>query len=326
MRLKQNTKVEFDALTHSYWLGGEKELVGVTTLMKHQGLAPDYSGISEKVLNHAAARGTAIHRTLEDYDNGCCVIQPVTVDDNEGGEVNFDTSAELAAYRELGLEVIASEYLVSDNKVVASSIDKVLATDEEDTVDLADIKTTSELHTVPLEWQLSIYAYLFELQNKGKKVRCLYGVHVRDGKAKMVSVRRIAADTIKSLIKCEGRGERFDAEDAKPELSLVMPENDIEQLIADEGRIAELETALKAAQEQIRVRKDMIYSYMLSNNINELRCPGGFYKLTRPTLRTNFDSRKLKEDNPEIYVGYVSQSEVKGRVTFRPDKMITDLI
>lgn len=324
MRLKRNTKVEFDALTHSYWLDGVKELVGVTTLMKHQGLSPDYSGISEKVLNHAAARGTAIHRTLEDYDNGSVIVQPVTADDVFGNAATFDTKAELAAYRELGLNVIASEYLVSDNKVVASSIDKVLATDEEDTVDLADIKTTSELHISSLEWQLSIYAYLFEKQNKGKRVRNLYGIHIRDGKAKMVLVRRISADVIKMLIKCEEKGERFNAEGAEPELSLVLPEQEIAELVGCEEKIAALEAALKAAQDFIKERKESIYTYMLTNGISELKCPGGCYKLTRPTLRTNFNSKRLEEDNPKIYAKYISQSEVKGRVTYKQNKTITE--
>lgn len=318
MELKRNTKVEFDGLTHSYFCG-DKELLGVTSLMKKHGLSPDYSGISEKTLNYAAARGTAVHHTLEAYDNGEMIIQPVAVDDNEGGMASFDTKAELAAYRDLGLRVIASEYLVSDNKVVASSIDKVLATDEENTVDLADIKTTSTLHIHSLEWQLSIYAYLFELQNKKLKVRNLYGVHVRDGKAKQVAVRRIPAVEIKKLIKCEASGTRYQENTETPALSLILPQDDIAQLVEDERGVAELEAALKLAQERIKERKEAIYEYMLSNNIPELKCAGGSYKLTRPTTRVTFDSKSLKDDNPELYQKYASQSEVKGRVTFKPE-------
>lgn len=317
MKLKQNKKVEFDGLTHSYWYGS-KELVGVTTLMKHQGLSPDYNGISAHTLAHAAARGTAIHRTLENYDNGDVIIQPVTVDDNEGGTLTLDTGAELAAYRDLGLKVIASEYLVSDNKVVASSIDKVLETGEEDTVDLGDVKTTSTLHIDALEWQLSVYAYLFELQNKGLKVRNLYGIHVRDGRARVQQVRRVEVDTIKRLIRCEAKGERFNADDFAPELSLVLPETEIATLVADERLLAELEGNLKLAQERIKARKEAIYEYMLGNGIKELKCSGGSYKFSAPTVRTNFDSKRFREDDPETFAKYSSQSEVKGRVTFKP--------
>ncbi len=318
MKLKQNRKVVFDELTHSYWCG-DAELVGVTTLMKHQGLSANYEGIDPHVLAHAAARGTAIHRTLEDYDNGDMIIQPITVDDNEGGKLTIDTGDELAAYRALGLKVLASEYLVSDNKTVASSIDKVLETDEDSTVDLGDVKTTSTLHIDALEWQLSIYAYLFELQNKGVKVRNLFGIHVRNGKAAVRQVRRIDTDTIKKLIKCEREGEKFIAGWEGSELSSVIPANEIAELVGCEREIAALEAALKTAQSLIRERRDTIYSYMLANGIGELKCPSGSYKLARPSVRASFDSKRLKEDNPEIYAKYVSHFEVSGRVTFKPN-------
>lgn len=318
IKLKENKKVHFDELTHSYFCG-DVELVGVTTLMKHQGLSPDYSGINEHVLAHAAARGTAIHQTLEDYDNGDTIIQPRVVDDNEGGKLTLDTSKELAAYRDLGLNVIASEYLVSDNKTVASSIDKVLATELEDTVDLGDVKTTSTLHIDALEWQLSVYAFLFELQNKGLKVRNLYGIHVRDGKAKVQQVRRIDADIIKKLIKCEAKGERFEAGEAVPSLSLVIPETEIATLVADEIQIAQFENALKQLKARNEERKDRIYEYMLHNGIKELKCDGGCYKFKAPTTRTNFNASLFKVEHTDLFAKYSSVSEVKGGITFKPE-------
>ena len=55
MVLKQNKKVYFDELTHTY-LMGEKELTGVTTMMKIMGVAPDYGDVPKEVLERAAAR------------------------------------------------------------------------------------------------------------------------------------------------------------------------------------------------------------------------------------------------------------------------------
>lgn len=318
MKLKENKKVVFDELTHSYFCG-ETELIGVTSLMKAMGLSPDYSGINPHTLAHAAARGTAVHRTLEDYDNGNTVIQPITVDDNEGGIVTFDTSRELAAYRLLNLNVAASEYLVSDNKVVASMIDKVLATEDENVVDLGDIKTTSTLHIDALEWQLSIYAYLFELQNKGKTVRDLYGIHVRDGQAKAVKVKRIAAEEIKKLIDCYKKGKSYTPA-AAPDLSLIVPADEIPVLVQDEAQIATLELKLKEVQARIKERKDRIYEYMLDNGIKELVCAGGKYTLKSPSTRTNFNAKQLKEDNPDLYAKYATTAEVKGSITFKFDQ------
>lgn len=314
-KLKINKKVEFDAFTHTYFCG-EKELIGVTTLMKKHGLSPNYSGIDAHVLNHAAARGTAIHHTLEIYDNGLTVIQPVTVDDNEGGTLTLDTSAELKAYRELGLNVLASEYLVSDNKIVASSIDKVLATENENEVDLADIKTTSTLHTAALEWQLSIYAYLFELQNKGIKVRDLYGIHVRDGKAKSVKIRRLEDSEIKSLLKAEANGETYASNKDVPELSSVLASEEIASILLDEASIVGAEAVIKAAKERIEERRNRIYQYMLETGTKELTCDKGTYKFKAPSTRTTVDSKRLKAERPDIYEDYSSTTEVKGGVTF----------
>lgn len=319
IKLKENKKVHFDDLTHSYFCG-DVELVGVTTLMKHQGLSPDYSGIDEHVLAHAAARGSAIHQTLEDYDNGVPVVQPRVVDDNEGGTLTIDTSKDLKAYNGLGLKVIASEYLVSDNKTVASSIDKVLETDEVDTVDLGDVKTTSTLHTDALTWQLSIYAFLFELQNKGLRVRNLYGIHVRDGKARMQQVRRIEADIIKKLIKCEANGEKFEADETIPELSLILQQDEISTLVADEVELSKFEAAVKAIKERIDERKNRIYTYMLDNGIKELRCEGGSYKFKAPTTRAGLNTSLFKAEHPDLAEKYATSTVVKGSVSFFPDK------
>lgn len=317
MKLKRNTKVQFDALTHSYFCG-DKELVGVTTLLGHQGLSPDYSGIDPHVLAHAAARGTAVHRLLEDYDNGKQTVNPVTVDDNEGGTLTYDAADELKAYKKLGLEVIASEYLVSDNKNVASSIDKVLATEQEDTVDLGDIKTTSTLHLDSLAWQLSIYAYLFELQNKDIKVRNLYGIHVRDGKAQVRQVRRIDTETVKRLIACEAKGERFVSDGAAPQLADIIPADEAAALVAAETELARLEEAAKRIKEAIAERRQKTYDYMLANGIDKLECPGGEYRFRRPTTRAVFDSKSFKADYPDIYDKYASETSVKGSVSFIP--------
>ena len=210
MELVQNKRVIFNELTHTYFLDKKKKLIGVTSLMKKHGLSPDYSDIDPHVLNHAAARGTAVHKTLEAYDNHLMFITPITVSDNEGGTATFDTTQELEAYKRAMLNydggVIASEYLVSDNDVVASSIDKVAETNEEGVFDLLDIKTTSTLHVDALTWQLSIYAYLFELQNPGAKVRRLIGVRVRDDSCTLTDVDRIPAEEVRRLIACERNG------------------------------------------------------------------------------------------------------------------------
>jgi hypothetical protein len=315
IKLKINKKVEFDAFTHSYFCG-DKELIGVTTLMKKHGLSPNYSGIDAHVLNHAAARGTAIHHTLETYDNGLSVIQPVTVDDNEGGTLTLDTSAELKAYRELGLNVIASEYLVSDNETYASKIDKVIATEEENTVDLGDVKSTAKSHTSALEWQLSIYAYSFEHQNKGLKVRNLWEIRVRNKKAQKNLVRRLPDEWVAALIEAEKKGEIYHSPEGDVSLSSVLTSEEIASILLDEASIIGAEAVIKAAKERIEERRNRIYQYMLETGTKELTCDKGTYKFKAPSTRTTVDSKRLKAERPDIYEDYSSTTEVKGGVTF----------
>ncbi|MFA6726927.1 MAG: hypothetical protein WCS17_01780 [Prevotella sp.] len=322
MKLNNNNKVLFDSLTHSYFVG-ENELIGVTSLMKKHGLSPDYGGISENTLAFAAARGTAIHTMLEDYDNGEIVAQPLALTyDYDGVEQHSTLEAknELKAYKELNLNVIRSEYLVSDNQTVATSIDKVLAVDGEDmAVDLADIKTTSKLHTDSLAWQLSICAYLFELQNPKIKVRNLYGVHVREGKAVKTLVNRIKASSVTELIECEREGKIFSSDDTLiPSLTLVVQEKYIEGLVETETEIKRQKDLLASLESNIKAFREHIYEYMLNNGYNSLHCDYGEYRITAPSTRVSIDSKRLKDEEPAIAEKYSKTSEVAGHVTFKP--------
>ena len=52
--LKQNTRVSFEDITHSYLLDNEVYLMGVTSLMRKHGLAPNYDTVPSDVLQKAA--------------------------------------------------------------------------------------------------------------------------------------------------------------------------------------------------------------------------------------------------------------------------------
>lgn len=304
--LVKNDRVNFDELTHTY-LMGDTFLTGVTTLMKKHGLSPDYGGIPKDVLKKAADRGTAIHKLLESHDNGFA---------------NEET-AELKAYKALKLPVIASEYLVSDNRIVASSIDKIIKTEHDNIVDLGDVKTTYTLHRKALSWQLSIYAYLFELQNPAMLVRNLYGIHVRDGKATLVQVNRISSDAVKELLSCEAEGRKFNAEKwegmTTTDLTKVFGKKQIKKLMSAENKLLLLSDAVKKAQEAIAQQREQIYAFMAENNLTELICDSGKYKLRRESVREGLDTTKIKADRPDIFAKYKKISQVKGSVSFEPN-------
>ena len=220
LRFRQD--IDFDEASHTYTRKSDnKVLEGVTTLLTNQGVGVNYSEVGngdpikrKKILAKAAARGTAIHAAIEDYDNGVDrdaegnFVGPKTrvVDaiDQDTGEVLETFSVSVApavnAYKKLGLPVIESEYLISDGENFASMIDKVLKVDD-NTVDLVDLKTTASLHTDALSWQLSIYAYLFEKQNPGVKVRNLQGAHIqKNGTITLVQVDRHSNEEVEALM------------------------------------------------------------------------------------------------------------------------------
>lgn len=325
MRLTPNKKVVFDDFTHTY-LCGEKVLMGVTTLMKKHGLSPDYGGVDENVLAAAATRGSAVHLLLENYDNG----DPVVLRDvyhewfDENGEKQSkcvitasELEANLKAYKSLDLHPLASEFLVSDNKIVASSIDKVLESDTPGCVNLADIKTTSTLHTKALEWQLGIYKYLIEKQCKTVKVDKCFGIHIRNGSAKSVPINPVSAERVAALLAAEAKGVPYQDNVEVQNASLVLNEEELTSLVSTEKAILQYQTMIRWMQDRCVALKNRIYQYMMDNGISSLDCDGGAFKLKKPYVTSRIDSKKLKEKYPDVARECTVQSEILGSVSFK---------
>lgn len=298
---KELTKVEgvlFDKEQHTYWSEAGLPLMGVTSLMKKHGLAPDYSGIAPEVLAKAAERGTEMHALLEAYDNGEAVPQPEY----------------LQAYKRLRLKVLASEYMVTDGEMVASFIDKVL-----EDYSLADVKTTSEVHTKALEWQLSIYAYLFERQNPTLHVPALYCIHVRPtGPAKLIPINRIPDEEVAKLFECERNGEIYVDERQAMSVTAILNEEEAAALVNAYGAIAAMKATLKAAEESIKEYEQRVLQYMVDNNLEELTTPsGGAFRRKAAYTRESLDTAKLKAEHPRIYEQYRKAVEVKGSIIYK---------
>lgn len=297
----RQSPVTFDEELHIYYTGGGKPLTGVTSLMKKHGLSPDYSMVPPEVLERAAERGTAVHRALQSYDDGESTVQDATV------------NAYAKAMRRAGLEVVASEYLVSDNECVASSIDKVLAD-----CSLADVKTTAEPHYDSVRWQLSIYKHLFEAQNPGMTVPHIYLIHVRNGKVKVEELKPVDGAEVRRLLECEREGMPYTQETQENGL-IPLDSSEEVQLIRVETEMANL--AEKTAK--LKAVRDAIYA-KLYDSLSKAKVKSvdrGSYKVTlvAPSVREGIDSARLKKELPEIAEKYAKVSEIKGgvRVTIK---------
>jgi len=308
MDLVNNTQVFFEPLSHTY-LCGDKVLIGVTTLMAKHGLSPDYSNIPAATLKKAADEGTAIHREIQDYDNGLSVLRTPLIEEY------------IALCAEKGLKFVASEYLVSDNETVASSIDCVYG--EKNEVVLVDIKTTTKPHMRPLAWQLGCYKVFFERQNPGKKVVGCYCLHI-DRKAKtikgLIPVDVVTEAEVDALITAEREGRIYIDEYEEPSAEIVLTDEELSAYVVQASEIASLKDKIKQIEESLKGLDKRVLDYMLEHNLETMEGGGGVFKVKKAYERTSIDTDRLKKMQPGIYDQYKKTTTVAASLTFKPTK------
>lgn len=291
--LKQS-KVIFYPETHTYLLG-EKRLQGVTGVISRNIFPDKYSDVPEFVLQRAAQKGSEIHASCEASDLfGICSTKEAE---------NYQNLK-----KEYGIITIANEYLVSDEENYATMVDIV-----GDDYSLYDIKTTASLDIEYLSWQLSINAVLFEMQNPNLRVNKLFGIWLRNDKAKLIEVQRIDDETIKNLLFCDANGLPFEylpviADEVNDSLVKL---SQLEEII----QIAEAEIkATKAKQDAI---KDFLLKKMKESGVKKWETENIVVSYVLPSTRETIDSKSLKEQKPEIWQKYAKTSEIKEQIRIK---------
>ena len=297
--------VVFDGEHHTYHLNGN-QLSGVTPIIAW--LFPDtYKGIPQNVLDEAAKHGTTVHNLCELCDSLNVADEPLIIE-----------------YKQMmanaGLQVACSEYLVSDERYVASAIDKVL-----DDCSLADIKTTSKLHVANVQLQLSIYAYLFEKMNKGKQVPHLYAIWLpkpQYGKPAIKEVSRIPAEFCERLIAAYVMGsdpkpyvEELDMMGFKYEERKTGDVPDGVQPLVDELVI--IKKQLDMLTEREKELKSALLTCMESNG--EQKWVGENIQISYKGSysRESVDTAALKKNEPALYEQYKKVSKVSASLTYK---------
>ena len=286
---------------HEYWLG-DKQLSGITGMLQRQLFPNEFDGIPQSRIEEAANYGTDVHASIEDFDKNWT---------NDGTQEVADY---IQICRDNNLVHECSEYTVSDGKDWASNIDKVYRVSE-DTFSLADIKTYGKMNAEKLEkarWQLSIYAYLFQLQNKKAKVDKLFIIHIRnkakkkdgtfDHISEIIPVDRIPSDICKELLDTDLQGEQF-----------INPFTIPEEYKSQEEEIRKLIKAKTEAEEKLADIKAKILTDMELLGVKTWATDS--MRLTRkmPSTRVSLNVSLLKEEHPEIdYSLYEKTSNVAG--------------
>lgn len=164
-------ELEFIESEHIYVVDGI--IVPSVTQVLEKKFGHKYDGISQKTLNAAAEKGTAVHKAIEDFER-------------QGTESDLP---ELRNYKFLKrmhkFECVANEVpvLYFGDIVCAGRLDMVIQIDG--VMGLADIKRTSTLDKEYLAYQLNIYRLAYQ-QSYGVPIERLYGIHLREDVRKFV--------------------------------------------------------------------------------------------------------------------------------------------
>ncbi len=299
----KDSAVWFDEEQHTYLLG-DKYLSGITVMLQRQFFPNEFEGIPKHIVDEAAAYGTDVHHSCEDFDHAW--INDGTVEVQDYIQICKDNN----------LTHECSEYTVTDGEDWASRIDKVYRVSD-DTFDIGDIKTYGVMTADKLskaKWQLSIYAYLFELQNKKAKVNRLFIIHLRNKQKKdgtfdhiseIIFINRIPSEICKDLLDTDLRGEQF-----------ADPYNIPEEISLQETEIRELMETKSAVEERLATIKADILSKMVSLDVKTWFTET--MRLTRklPSTRASFNAALFKADHPDLdYKPYERISQVAGSLT-----------
>ena len=275
-------------------------LSGVTSLLSRQLFPDKYDGIPQATLNTAAAKGSAIHEECADLATfGAAGTYP-------------ETEAFARLLTREGIEPLEAEYTVSDGEHYASKIDLL-----DRSLNLYDLKTTSTLDTDYVSWQLSIYAYLFELQNPGLQVGRLAAIHLRGKRAKLVRVARKSAEAVSRLLADDLAGRQYIPQpDAhlSPAGSGESQEGMLTKLTDIERSIVEIKTRLAQAEEQKKSLTEALYREMDARGVYKLDSPTLSITRIADTTAETFDSKSFRADHPELYGQYLRETQRKGYV------------
>ncbi len=302
-----NSPVLFNEDGHTYTLDGHT-LDGVTPILAW--LFPEtYKDIPQSVLDAAAEYGSMIHKKCELADS-------LGIVDHEAVEAYVEMK------KARGMVTAYNEYLVSDERRIASSIDVVL-----DDMSLADIKTTSKVHIPNVTMQLSIYAWLFEMQNQGIKageLYCFWLPKPQYGQPAILHQQRVPGSICEQIVDLYFSGAK--PIQARALLSAIgfTFEGD-EKKTADitddaEAMMNELAT-VKKTLEQMKQREDELKAglmeLMRQREIETWGNDSVQLTIKKAYERETVDSKKLKENYPQAYGECKKITKVSESLTYK---------
>lgn len=281
--------VVFNEEGHTYHLDG-KELQGVTGILTRRLFPDKYAGVDEEVLAKAAARGTAIHRYCQIYDELGIVTE---------GSVEVSNYARLRDAQ--GLIPVQREYIVTDGEHYASKIDAVYQGKNGGVV-INDLKTTYRLDKEYVSWQLSIYAWMFERMNPGIPVEGLTATWLHDDKSQYVDIERKDNSLVEALLAADINDEPFEYYRA----SYDVPEY-ISSVQRELANIDMSMKMLKARQDKLRAE---ILAKMGDDHAVTIKTDIATFSRVAETKKYVFDEKHFMENHRDLYEQYCTKERV----------------
>lgn len=293
----RQSPVRFESASHRYWIG-DHELKGITSTLVHRAFPDTYKRPDnyteeewQEILANAAAKGSNMHETIELYDElGAMSDLP-------------ELQSYIRIKEENNLTVLATEYVVSDEKDYATAIDKVMVQPDGGII-LVDFKRTSQLHLENVTCQQSICKRFFEKQNPDLKVVGIYVMWLRDEKSRFEKLNPWADEALDLLIEADKEDKPFDIQATYGNLPATFAQV--------EAEVARIEAEVKKMQEKQKLLKEGLYKLMDEANVKSWS--GSRVRLTRvlPTTSKTFDAKRFEAEHPELYKQYLKDSTRAG--------------
>lgn len=292
-KIIEKLKIRFVEETHKYYVA-DKEIPSATTIISKV-LGNPFA--KETIyMRQARDKGTMIHKAISDF----------IVDGKEPEFIfpEFDNFLELSKKHDIVWDL--SEQIIYNNvegMEYAGTLDLFSILSEE----ISDIKTGSTKQLKKWQIQLSLYAWA---------LRDIFGLKVSRGsilwlhndKAEYIEIELLSDEAILHiLMKYYGKGVDIQQE----EISLkCLNSNAIQEL-------DETLTAIEVMENKVKEIKEKIKLEMEQRNINQIKIGKRVISYVAPTEREIVDSKKLKEEYPQIWDSCKKVSRTSGSIRIK---------
>lgn len=294
--------IQFDEKRHRFFdTETQCYLTSVTTILKHQNIAPNYDFVNEEILERAIERGNFIHRQIN------LRINKEKFEECPEAESAIDLIKKTYG-KKYGKKTYSELVIKSENPIYKyAGILDLLILDKELHGILIDFKTNkswSNLSEQYVRWQMTLYAKAVEELPK-VKIDKLVLIRWKDGKAEAVEFNPIPSEKVDEMLRCEANGERYDGIKIIP-----IEENSMAVL----NQILQAQEIIEKYKKQIEELKGQIYDFMVNEDIFKGTNGGLTITRTKDSDRVSIDSKLLKEKYPQIAEECSKVSHVKGSI------------